>query len=348
MVMKPRLNAKTPLALVGKPRHVVIVATPSASTLEVAGPAEAFHLARMRLEQAGRKHGRPYVLQVLSATHNTRPPGGTALSLCTEGSFDACTGPIDTLLVAGGLEVWTGSDEPGFFQWLRQAASSARRVGSLCTGAFVLAEAGLLDSHRVTTHWYYSERLQRAYPALTVDPEPIFIREGKLWTAAGVTTGLDMALAMIEDDLGLDTALRIARSLVLYVRRPGWQAQFSAALNLQVGGHLRFRDLPFWIVENLAESLTVEVLASRASMSVRNFNRRFVDEFGTTPARFVATLRAESARRLLDESELSREAVAAECGFGSIDSMERALSRYADPDQTVSARGKLASIGAQS
>lgn len=311
--------------LVGEPRNVVIVAAPSVSSLEVAGPAEAFRLAQVKLAEAGRQRARPYRVHLLSA--DQRKYLGIGLQLKVTGSFDEFDLPIDTLLVAGGMAVWNGSDQPELLAWLRKAAAGARRYGSICTGAFVLAEAGLLDRRRVTTHWSFCEQLERDYPALTVDPEPIFIREGKLWTAAGVTAGLDLALGMIEDDLGLDIALHIARGLVMYVRRPGWQPQFSNALAIQRSSRLKLRDLPFWILENLARPLTAAVMAARTAMSVRHFSRRFVEEFGMTPAQFVSTLRAETALRLLEQSERSREAVAAECGFGSIDSMERALAK---------------------
>jgi transcriptional regulator GlxA family with amidase domain len=190
-----------------------------------------------------------------------------------------------------------------------------------------LAEAGLLDGQRVTTHWFFCERLAREYPAVTVDPEPIFIRNGRLSTTAGVTAGLDLALSMIEEDLGLEISLRVARALVLYLRRPGWQSQFSSALALQAPSRLTFRELPFWIIENLRESLTLENLAARLSMSPRNFSRQFVKDFGVTPQRFVTRLRVEMAKRLLGESTRSREDIAIECGFGSLDALERALRR---------------------
>jgi transcriptional regulator GlxA family with amidase domain len=179
----------------------------------------------------------------------------------------------------------------------------------------------------VTTHWFFCERLAREYPAVTVDPEPIFIRNGRLSTSAGVTAGLDLALSMIEEDLGLEISLRVARSLVLYVRRPGWQSQFSSALALQAPTRLTFQDLPFWILENLRESLPLETMAERLAMSPRNFSRQFLREFGVTPLQFITRLRVEMARRLLGESTRSRAEIASECGFGSVDALERALKR---------------------
>ncbi len=320
--------------LVGDPRNVVILATPEVSALEVAGAAEVFALAGRKLQEAGRPHSRAYRVRLLSCAPEARPLG-SAVGLLAEGPYSGFDEPIDTLLVAGGLEPWSSRGAGGLADWLCARAAQARRYGSLCTGAFVLAEAGLLDGHRVTTHWYFCERLAAEFPRVTVDPEPIFVRSDPLWTAAGVTAGIDMALAMVEDDLGMDIALRVARALVVYVRRPGWQSQFSTALASQVARRARLSELPFWILENLAQPLGVPVLAERVAMSTRNFTRRFVEEFGITPLRFVTRLRTESARRLLAENRLSREAIVQACGFGSVDSMERALreqGRAARPD----------------
>ncbi len=316
-----------PRDLLGEPRHVVLLATPTTSALEVAGPAEAFRMTTEKLAEAGRTRSRDYTIHLLSSVDTPTIESTSGISLVPHAFYPRYAGPIDTLLVVGGLDVWTGRDTPELLTWLRERVAGVRRFGSICTGAFLLAEAGLLDGERVTTHWFFCERLAREYPALTVDPEPIFIRNGRLSTTAGVTAGLDLALSMIEEDLGLEIALRVARALVLYLRRPGWQSQFSSALALQAPTRLTFRDLPFWIIENLRETLTLESLASRLSMSPRNFSRQFAKDFGITPQRFVTELRIEMAKRLLGESTRSREEIAAECGFGSVDAMERALKR---------------------
>lgn len=323
--------------LIGDPRNVVILAAPEVSALEVAGAAEVFTLAARKLQEAGRRHGRGYKVRLLSCARDLRPLG-SAVGLLAEGSYAEFHEPIDTLLVAGGLEPWSSSGEGGLHDWLRARAGQARRYGSLCTGAFVLAEAGLLDGRRVTTHWYFCERLAREFPQVTVDPEPIFVRSDPLWTAAGVTAGIDMALAMVEEDLGLDIALRIARTLVVYVRRPGWQSQFSTALASQAHRRTRLSELPFWILESLGQPFSVPVLAQRVAMSPRNFTRRFAEEFGTTPLRFVTRLRTESARRLLAENRLSRIEIAQACGFGSVDSMERALGDVSGAVRTDASR----------
>lgn len=312
--------------LIGEPRDVVLLVAENVSSLEMAGPAEVFLMAARKLTEAGRIRGRPYRVHLVSATDSLAIKTSVGLYQASS-RFSDYHGQIDTLLVVGGLDIWNGAEQPGFFEWLKAAVSRSRRYGSICTGAFVLAQAGLLDGEHVTTHWYFCERLAREYPNINVDPEPIFICNGRLSTAAGVTSGIDLALALVEEDLGLDIALRIARALVLYVRRPGWQSQFSSALALQAPTRLSFRELPFWILENLSQPMTVEEMAARVSMSTRNFSRTFKSEFGLSPQRFVTQLRVEMAQRLLHESDRKKLDIALECGFGSVDSLERALSQ---------------------
>ena len=206
-------------------------------------------------------------------------------------------------------------------------APRVRRIGSVCTGAFVLAAAGLLDGRRATTHWQLCPRLARDHPAVAVEDDPIFVRDGNVYTSAGVTAGMDLALALVEEDHGHDAAMRIARHLVMFVRRPGGQSQFSAALDLQAAERRPIRDLQAWIAGHPSGDLSVEALAARAHMSPRNFARVFRDEVGQTPARFVERVRVEAARRLLEESGAGLERVARECGFGGADSMRRSFLR---------------------
>jgi transcriptional regulator GlxA family with amidase domain len=330
-LMATKLLPVNPADLVGEPRHIVLLACPNISALEASGPAEVFLRVAHKLLEAGRVRGRPYQVHLLSVQNETTLGACAGIRFTAECVYREFKHPIDTLLVIGGLDAWYGAQSPELLQWLKQAALTSRRFGSVCTGAFLLAEAGLLDGHRVTTHWYFCERLAREYPQLIVDPEPIFIRNGKLSTSAGVTSGIDLALSMVEEDNGLDIAMRVARGLVLYVRRPGWQSQFSNALALQGATRMPFRDLPFWIVENLHLPLSIDDLAAKVAMSTRNFARQFSSEFGLSPARFVNSLRSETARRALEDSTKSREEVASECGFGSVDSMERALAKTQKP-----------------
>jgi transcriptional regulator GlxA family with amidase domain len=320
-------NTQRVEGLGGPPRTVVLLATPNAQSLELAGPAEVFAMAGQKLREAGRTLARGYRVQIVSAVDDLTIKSSSGLTMTAEVSFKQVTSPVDTLLVAGGMTVWTAVDQTELLAWLRETALSVRRIGSVCTGAFVLAEAGLLDGKRVTTHWYFCSQLAHQHPAVIVDSEPIFVRDGNVSTSAGVTAGIDLALAMVEEDLGADIALRIARALVLFLRRPGGQNQFSTSLSLQSSSRLPIRELPIYILENLDSDLSVEALASRVSMSVRNFSRVFREEFDQSPGVFVEELRLDTARRLLLESNRSIEEIAALCGLGERDAMRASFRR---------------------
>jgi transcriptional regulator GlxA family with amidase domain len=238
--------------------------------------------------------------------------------------------PSDTLIVAGGRGVHIALQDPQLLQWVRQQAGSARRVASVCTGAFMLAEAGVLDGHRVVTHWDSCDELARRYPALHVDPEPIFINEDSLWTSAGVTAGIDLALALVEADLGRNIALAVARDLVVFLKRPGGQSQFSTALSMQHATRSqdsRFGDLHAWILDNLASDLSVATLAAQVGMSERSFVRHYRAHTGNTPARAIEQLRVEAARRLLGDSALPIKRIADRCGFGTEETLRRSFLR---------------------
>ena len=200
-------------------------------------------------------------------------------------------------------------------------------LGSICTGAFLLARAGLLEGRRATTHWNYCERLARRYPGVKLDPDPIYIHDGNIYTSAGVTAGMDMALALVEEDVGSAIALAVARELVLYLRRPGSQSQFSVAVNLQAADRQPFRELGAWVLDNLRKNLSVEMLAGRLGMSPRNFARVFRQQMNMTPAKFVETLRLDAARRRLQESNVSLDSVASSCGFRNSDAMRTTFKR---------------------
>jgi transcriptional regulator GlxA family with amidase domain len=312
-------------------RHVVVLATPSAQSLEVAGPVEIFATAVYKLHEAGRRLSAPYKVTIASCTKRLEIRSWmSGLTIQADCPWSEIRDPVDTLIVSGGMNVWTGSDIPGLLTWLRKTSKHARRTASVCTGAFVLAEAGLLDGKRVTTHWYFSQKLQQEYPNINVDPEPLFIRDGNIVTSAGVTSGIDLALSLVEEDLGADIALRVARALVLFIRRSGGQSQFSTALAFQSSSRLPLRELPIWILENLPSDLGVEALAARVAMSRRNFTRSFVNEFAVTPAKFVQRLRVDTAKRLLTESDKGLEEIAVECGFRSLDTMNRSFLRETD------------------
>jgi transcriptional regulator GlxA family with amidase domain len=300
-------------------RRVVIVAFDGAQSLDITGPAEAFSIAT-------RFFGGEYELELVT-------PGGeparcsSGLSLNADRGIDDVRGPIDTLVVAGGYGAHAAADDPRVIAWLVRAARDSRRVASVCTGAFLLAEAGLLDGRRATTHWSECAKLAEQYPQLTVEPDPIYVRDGKVFSSAGVTAGMDLALALIEDDHGADVALKTARSLVLFVRRPGGQSQFSAQLTAAPARREPLRDVQAHVAEHPAADLSVPTLAARAYMSERNFARAFRAETGMTPAAYVEAARVERARRELETTDLPVQAVAARCGFGTVETMRRAFGR---------------------
>jgi transcriptional regulator GlxA family with amidase domain len=299
-------------------RNVVIVAFPGVQSLDVTGPLEVFH-------GAGRIAEGAYAVAV--ATLDGAPVASTSGLTLGGGLALADVGPIDTLIVAGGDGTRPGVADPALAAWLRRRAPGARRVASVCTGAFLLAEAGLLDRCRATTHWSAGATLARAYPAIDVDPEPIYTRDGNVWTSAGVTAGMDLALAMVEEDLGREVALTVARWLVLFLRRPGGQSQFSAQLSAQMADRDAMRELQQWIVDHPEAALTIEAMAERVAMSPRHFARRFRAEVGTTPARYVERVRLEAARRRLEETGEPIDRIAPACGFGTTETMRRAFLR---------------------
>jgi transcriptional regulator GlxA family with amidase domain len=300
------------------PRRIVFVAFDQVQALDVTGPSEVF-------SQADRaRHGGAYQLEV-AASSPFRTSSG--LRLTPDCSLEHCRGPIDTLVVPGGQGTRAAASDERLISWLRLAARRSRRVTSVCTGAFLLARAGLLDGRRATTHWAACAALARLHPAVDVAPDPIFVRDGNVYTSAGVTAGIDLALALIEEDLGRAAALDVARSLVLFIRRPGGQAQFSASLAGQSASRPGIRELQQWIADNLHEDLTVAALAERTFMSQRNFARVFAAETGVTPAVYVESLRLERARTLLETTALQLEEIAQRCGFGSVETLRRAFGR---------------------
>jgi transcriptional regulator GlxA family with amidase domain len=308
-------------------RHVVVVAAAGAEMLDVAGPLQVFASASQLAHAAQPPRAPLYRVEIISCEPSTLITTNCGVRLLAHRSFRQLRGDIDTLLVAGGSAIEENRTSEASIRWLRAAAARARRVGSVCTGALMLARAGLLDGRRVTTHWNWSARLAQQCPRARVDPHPIFIRDGNIATSAGVTAGMDLALALVEEDHGTRLALQVARHLVLYLRRPGGQSQFSAALALQLAEPQPLRELHGWVLEHLAEPLDVASLAQRVHMSPRNFARVFSRELQTTPGRFVERLRVETARRRLEETRRSLKQIALECGFGSVGSMRSVFQR---------------------
>jgi transcriptional regulator GlxA family with amidase domain len=310
------------------PREIAILVFPGVQSLDLTGPLEVFAAAHTLIEAQGLP-GPGYRVRVVSADGQLLL-SSSGLQITPHASFKSSLGSLDTLVVAGGLGSRKARTDQATVEWLLRASKRARRTASVCTGAFLLASAGLLDGRRATTHWASAEQLAREYPAVRVDPEPIFLRDDHVWTSAGVTAGMDLALALVEEDHDRDIALAIARHLVLFLRRPGSQAQFSATLATQEPSSEPLREVRRHIVEHPARDLSVHALAELAHMSPRHFARSFRSEIGETPARYVERVRIEAARRALEDSSEPIAAVANACGFGSAETMRRAFLRALD------------------
>ncbi len=302
-------------------RRIVILAFQGVQPLDVIGPAEVFSTASALAD------GSPYEVEVVAETGETIEPASGSYGLVPGKTTTDCRGPIDTLIVAGGLGVYPAEDSESLISWIADAAGRSRRVTSVCSGAFLLARAGLLDGLRATSHWSVCAELGRRFPEIEVDDSPIFVNDGNVWTSAGVTAGMDLSLALVAADLGEEAALKVARWLVLFLRRPGGQAQFSTHLSALPAARPGIRDLQLWIADHLADDLRVEALAERANMSPRNFARSFAHETGVTPGAYVEALRVERARQSLERDVAPIESVAGSCGFGTPETMRRAFSR---------------------
>ncbi|MEE4212087.1 MAG: helix-turn-helix domain-containing protein [Parvularcula sp.] len=314
-------------------RRVVIVVFEGANALDVAGPSTVFSTAN---------HFLPNSYELVHAGvggEELRSESGLRFSNLVALAEVGC--PIDTLVIVGGEEtaIRRLANDAKFVSMLQELSGPPRRIASICTGAFVLAAAGLLDGKRAVTHWASCDLLASLFPSVDVDPNAIFVQDGKVFTSAGVSAGIDLALALVEADHGSQLANKIAKSLVVYLRRPGGQAQFSSVLSAQGKEEGPFSDLVPWISENLKSDLSVEVLAAQARMSERTFHRRFAQWAGETPASFVRKLRIETARRWLETTAWPIKRVAHEAGFGSVDSLERAFAKkYGTSPGAVRAR----------
>jgi transcriptional regulator GlxA family with amidase domain len=307
-------------------RRVVMVAFPNAQILDVTGPLQVLASANTRLDVLGDRRSPRYALELVSKQAGAFTCS-SGLELVAKHALRDVRGPVDTLLVAGGEGTVAAVNDRAYVEFLRRTAPRARRVASVCTGTMLLAEAGLLDGRRAVTHWAYCEALGRRYPKLAVEPDAIFVRDGKFWSSAGVCAGMDLALALAEEDHGRELALTIARWMVIFLKRPGGQSQFSVGLAAQATEHERIRELQSWAQAHLGSDLGIAKLAKRVAMSPRNFARVFAREVGETPARWVERARVEAARRLLEESDEGVDAIAALCGFGSAETLRRAFLR---------------------
>lgn len=305
------------------PKRIVMLAFEGAQLLDVTGPLQILSAANDE-----RPRETPAYQVTLLAEKAGPLSTSSGLRLVADGSYADLPGEIDTLMVAGGDGVRTALRDPAVRAAIIAGAARARRTASVCTGAFLLADTGLLKGKRATTHWRSVKLLARIYPDITVEPDAIFVRDGEIWTSAGVTAGMDLALALVREDFGEDVALAIARRHVLFLIRPGGQSQFSAHLVSDANARGRLAPLLRWIPEHVDETLDVPALARAAKMSERSFARAFARETGDTPAHFVERARVDAARRMLTASQLAIGVVAARTGFGSEERMRRAFQRH--------------------
>lgn len=304
-----------------RPRRVEVLAFPDVQLLDVAGPLQVFSSAN----DMARMAGRPAPYEPITVADGALTLSSAGLGLATQPLPSSRT-PVDTLIVAGGWGVHAACLDKTLVRWVKARAGHARRVASVCSGAFLLATAGLLDGRRAATHWSRCSEFAQRFPKVRLEPDPIFVRDGKVWSSAGITAGIDLALALVEEDQGHELALAVARQLVVFLKRPGGQAQFSAALALQHGTK-RFERLHAWIADHLTGDLSVGALAEASGMSERSFVRHYRQATGTTPARAVEQLRVEAARRALESGAPVKRA-AQRCGFGSEETMRRSFLRH--------------------
>ncbi|MDK1493266.1 GlxA family transcriptional regulator [Sinorhizobium sp. 7-81] len=287
---------------------IAIVAMQGVQLLDVIGPSDVF-------AEANRQSGQDYYSVEIVSTSDSPLRGSSGLVLVPDRSIDDEPSPVDTLLVAGDPLIQERPISDALLRWVKETSARASRFGSVCSGAFVLGEAGLLDGRKATTHWSQAAEFSKRFPEVKLEPNRIFTKDGNVWTSAGVTAGIDLALAIVEKDLGLEIALKVARELVVFLKRPGGQAQFSTLLAGQIAQKTPIRSAQDFITDNLAADLTVAAIARRIGMSERNFSRQFKHEVGMTPADYVESMRLEAGRRLAEDTSIPLKKIAADIGF---------------------------------
>ena len=310
-----------PRSTLHRQRRVIVLVVPPVEELDLVGPIQV-------LSAANRLAGKPvYSVEVVTNGVDLKVEGeGGLLSFLAHGHYKALEADFDSLLIVCGLATRAARDQE-LFAWMRSMAPRVRRIGSVCVGSFLLAEAGLLNGRRATTHWKFGQELATRYPKVRVVTEPIWVRDGNIYTSAGISAGIDLALAWVEEDCGNAVASEVARELVLFLRRPGGQAQLSVSLAAQAKEMKSIQELQVWIAENLRQQLSLPILADRVAMSVRNFGRVIRRELGVSPARYVLQMRVEAAQRMLEQTRKGLGQIALACGFSSADAMRRAFIR---------------------
>ena len=311
MAASPKQNA----------RRIIVVAVPPVDELDLVGPLQVFN-------SINRLAGRTiYAVEVVTTAADLTVDGeGGVLTFMARRRFDEVEGKADSVVVVCGLASRSTRD-PALSAWLRRTAGEVRRLGAVCVAAFLLAEAGLLKGRRATSHWRFGRELAARHPDVRVEHDPLWVKDGNIYTSAGISASIDLALAWVEEDCGASLAHEAARELVLFLRRPGGQPQLSVSLASQASEMSSIRELQIWMTEHIGRKLSIDDLADRMSMSVRHFERVFTREVGTTPSQYVLQMRVEAARRLLERTERGLKHVAAAAGFGSVDVMRRAFVR---------------------
>lgn len=304
-----------------RPRSVVFVVYPNVKLLDLVGPLQVFN-------DALNSNGKPAYSPVVASIDGAPVQTDTCIPLECEPLRKWQRRSIDTLILVGGVGVFDAIKNRKLIDQVTRLSTRANRTASVCNGAFILATCGLLNKHRATTHWESTDKLASLFPDIKIEPDSIYVNDGPIWSSAGVTAGIDMALAMVGEDLGKSASLDLARSLVTYLIRPGGQSQFSQPLQLQASHSTeRFDDLHSWVLSNLDKDLSVAVLAEKVNMSPRHFSREYSLQTGRPPGKAIAMIRVEAARRLLEDTNLSISAVARRCGFGDDERMRRAFVR---------------------
>lgn len=346
MIARPEKEPALPIRIVEAAieKTVAFLAFPELQALDLVGPLQVFATANEVVSETAERLA-PYRLIVFSRVGGmVRSSSGLKLETA---SLTSLPDQIDTLIIAGGAGVEQVALDMVLLDWIKARKDSVRRLCSVCTGAFVLAAAGALDGLRAVTHWGSCERLQQDYPKLRVEPDALFVRDGNVWTSAGVTAGIDLALSLIEDDVGISVSMEVAKRLVVFLKRHGGQSQFSRTLRLQTSNNPRFERLIAWISDNLSSDLRLEQLAAVVGMAPRSFSRHFRHHVGITPGRAVELVRIDAARSLLESSDMPVKAVAAVCGFGNLERMRRAFTRAfgTSPAQYRASFGMLSPSG---
>lgn len=309
-------------------KHIVILASPYSTLLTIAGPLEIFTRAIMMAKEEDTSF--TYRTHVVSIDGEKEIATSSGISIIAEGGYEGVDFPIDTLIVSGLPNLTDYMLDPKILQWIREQATSVRRICSICWGAFILAEAGILDGKRATTHWQRCDRLAKNYPTIDVEVAPYYVKDGNIYTSAGISSGIDLALALIEEDMGKVFALQIARQMVLFLKRPGNQIQYSNLFDYQEIRHLSIRKVCEWILHNLTEDLSVENLAEQVAMSPRNFARVFARELKITPAKYIDRLRVEIACQHLVETNFSLDEISDRCGARNADNLRRLFIKVLD------------------